>query len=540
MGGRRDVSAQERYLLHADLESIPSLTPTVLVIGSGIAGLSAALAAAETGQVILATKGAVRASNTWEAQGGIAAAIAPGDSPELHKEDTLRAGAGLCDEAAVDVLVREGVERCRELIDWQTPFDRREGRVAFTMEAAHSRRRILHASGDATGRAIIDTMLPRVEAAENLRVLENHFVVDLLHADGVVYGALLLDQTYGRLLRVEAGATVVATGGLGRIYRETTNPEVATGDGYALCFRAGAALRDMEFVQFHPTTLYLAGAPRFLISESVRGEGAHLLNLQGKRFMSSYTPEEELAPRDVVSRSIFQEMHATGTTHVLLDLRHLGQDLIERRFPTISSLCADFGLDLTTDPIPVKPAVHYMMGGVRTDLDGFTGVERLFAAGEVACTGVHGANRLASNSLLEGLVFGRRAGRAAALASSPARFPETVLRRTLAGRTVPLDMDDVERSLLALTWRALGVFRTADLLEEAERTIRFWERYILPEQFQARGGFEIQNKLMVAHAMVRAALARTESRGAHQRTDYPQTDPARARHADLVIDDLSF
>jgi L-aspartate oxidase len=532
------VSAQEGFLLHADLESIPSLTPTVLVIGSGIAGLTAALAAAETGQVLLVTKSAVRASNTWEAQGGIAAAIGPGDSPELHKDDTLQAGAGLCDEAAVDVLVEEGVERCRELIDWRTPFDRREGEIAFTMEAAHSRRRILHASGDATGRAIVDTLLPRVESTENLRLLENHFVVDLLHDEGVVYGALVLDQTYGRLLRVEAGATVVATGGLGRIYRETTNPEVATGDGYALAFRAGATLRDMEFVQFHPTTLYLAGAPRFLISESVRGEGGRLLNLQGERFMERYSPEGELAPRDVVSRAIFQEINATGTTHVLLDLSHLGRELVERRFPTISALCGNYGLDLAIDPIPVKPAVHYMMGGIRTDLDGFTGVERLFAAGEAACTGVHGANRLASNSLLEGLVFGRRAGRAAALASSPARFPHKAIRRRLAGRTVPLDMDDVERSLLALTWRALGVYRDAGHLGEAERTIAFWERYILPEQFQARGGFEIQNKLIVAHAMVRAALARKESRGAHQRTDFPDTDPDRATHSDLAIEDL--
>lgn len=532
---------QERSLVSVDVSTIPQLTPDVLVIGGGVAGLSAALAAADCGaQVLLVAKGSPLESNSYYAQGGVAVALGKDDSPDLHKSDTLEAGCGLCDEAAVDTLVREGIERCAELIEWGAPFDTVDGDIAFTMEGAHGRRRVIHAAGDSTGKVMVETLTARAAANDQIQVCENHFVVDLLHFEGECYGALLLDTTYGRMLRVDAGATVVATGGLGRLYRETTNPESATGDGYAICFRAGAVLRDMEFVQFHPTTLYLPGAPRFLISESVRGEGAYLLNLKGERFMSRYAEEGELAPRDVVSQSIFKETNATSTTHVLLDMRHLGEELIQRRFPTIRGICADYGIDVLTDPIPVRPSVHYMMGGVRTDLNGQTDVRRLLAAGEVASVGVHGANRLASNSLLEALVFGARSGRSAASAGQGRRFPPRAVSRHLTSRAVPLDVEDVVRSLKALTWRDLGVFRDAPMLEEALGSIAAWERYILPEQFSARAGFEIQNMLTIAKCIARAALLRTESRGAHQRTDFPAANPEwGSRHIDLTVRDFS-
>jgi L-aspartate oxidase len=532
------MSVQERFLSSVDLRSVPTLSTHVLVLGSGVAGLSAALAAAESGEVLLVTKDVSSESNSTYAQGGVAVAMNEGDTCEEHLRDTLRAGAGLCEEDAVRALVTEGVERCRELVEWGTAFDLEpNGRISFTMEGAHSRRRVIHA-GDCTGREMTHTLLERVHTHPGITVLEKHFVVDLLHHEGECYGALVLDLTYGRMLQVEAAGTVVATGGLGRLYRETTNPEVATGDGYALCYRAGAVLRDMEFVQFHPTTLYLAGAPRFLISEAVRGEGAHLLNLAGERFMPKYSVEGELAPRDVVSRAIFREIHETGATHVCLDLRHLGKELIDRRFPTIKALCADYGIDICEDVIPVRPAAHYMMGGVKTDLQGRTGIRRLFAAGEVASTGVHGANRLASNSLLEALVFGHRAGSEAGGFEKASRFPLKQLVRVLKSRAVNLDIDDMLRSLVALTWRDIGVFRDGEHLSSAERTVQLWERYVLPEQFQARKGLEIQNMLTVAKIVARSALLRTESRGAHQRKDYPDTDEKWLRHTELKFEDF--
>ncbi|MBN2712524.1 MAG: L-aspartate oxidase [Planctomycetes bacterium] len=526
----------ERFLSTIEFGSVPTLEPGVLVIGGGIAGLAAALAAAEHSDVMLVTKDVFQESNTYYAQGGIAAAMAVGDSPEDHLNDTLVAGAGLCDREAVRVLVEEGVSCCRELIDWDMPFDKVGDEIAFTREGGHGCRRVIHADGDATGKVIVATMLDRVRNHPNIRMLDKHFVIDLLHFEGECYGALMMDSAYGRMLKVEAGATIVATGGLGRIFRETTNPEVATGDGFALCFRAGATLRDMEFVQFHPTTLYLPGAPRFLISEAVRGEGAHLLNLSGERFMKKYTEQGELAPRDVVSQSIFKELNATGTTHVNLDLRHIDDGLIDERFPNIKEICANYGIDIKTEYIPVRPSVHYMMGGVKTDTNGFTGIERLYAVGEVASTGVHGANRLASNSLLEGLVFGKRAGLASAnVGADHHKFPPRSIARHTFGKTVPLDIEDVVRSLKALTWRDLGVYRDGPKLQEAEKSIASWERYIIPEQFQARGGFEIQNMITTAKVMVRAALIRTESRGAHQRIDYPDTDPQWEHHAELSV-----
>ncbi len=531
------VPIQERFLVDVDLSTVPLFKTRCLVIGSGIAGLSAALAAAKKGQVVLTSKGSLMESNTTYAQGGIAAALADDDTVELHIRDTLEAGGGLCDEDAVRILAAEGKERCRELINLGVPFDRADGHIAFTQEGAHSRRRIIHADGDATGRAITTTMLETARRVPNIHILDNHFAIDLLHQDGACFGALFLDATYGRYIRVEAELTVVATGGLGQVFRETTNPAVATGDGYAMCFRAGAAMKDMEFVQFHPTTLYLAGAPRFLISEAVRGEGAHLVNQAGERFMPRYSDKGELSPRDVVSQSIFKELKATGDTCVYLDLRHIAPELVAKRFPTIMSVCADYGLDLRKDWIPVRPAVHYQMGGVATDLNAATNIRNLYAAGEVAFTGVHGANRLASNSLLEGLVFGYRAG--SAEPEPGARTSHTArIAKCLRSKGARLDVEDLSHSLKALTWRNLGVFRNAMRLTETVETIKAWGRYVLAEQFHMRPGFEIQNMLTTALVIAVAALQRTESRGAHQRMDFPEADPSWARHSLVTIDSL--
>ena len=530
------MSMQERYLVDVDLATVPLFTTRCLVIGSGIAGLAAALAAARHGSVLLTSKADFRESNTTYAQGGIAAALGDDDSIELHVKDTLEAGGGLCDEEAVRLLVAEGRERCRELIEMGVDFDLVDGKIAFTREGAHSRRRILHADGDATGRAITATMLDAARKTPNIHLLEHHFAIDLLHQDGGCSGALFLDTHYGRFIRVEAEITIVATGGVGQVFRETTNPGVATGDGCALCFRAGAEMKDMEFVQFHPTTLYLAGAPRFLISEAVRGEGAYLINQAGERFMQRYSEKAELSPRDVVSQSIFKELNATGDTCVYLDLRHLDPELVGKRFPTIGSVCSDYGIDIRTDPIPVRPAVHYMMGGVATDLDAATTIRNLYAAGEVAFTGVHGANRLASNSLLEGLVFGHRAGLAAP--DRPEPFAGQMVKKRLPSKGARLDIEDLSRSLKALTWRNLGVYRNALRLSETVETLKAWSRYVLAEQFHMRPGFEVQNMLTTAQVMAIAALRRTESRGAHQRTDYPATDPAWACHSTITIDEL--
>ena len=531
------MSVQERFLLSADLEAVPLIRTRALVIGSGIAGLSAALAASTKGPVIMTSKSTFMESNTTYAQGGIAAALADDDDVELHVKDTMEAGGGLCAEEVVRFLAVEGRERCKELIDMGTPFDRQGGELAFTREGAHSRRRILHADGDATGKAITSTMLKKVSRTPRIHSLENHFAIDLLHRDGECYGALFLDTNYGRLLRVESAFTVVATGGLGQVFRETTNPAIATGDGFALCYRAGAELQDMEFVQFHPTTLYQAGAPRFLISEAVRGEGAYLLNLAGERFMTRYSDAAELSSRDVVSQSIFKELNRTGDAYVCLDLRHLDLQLINTRFPNIKSVCADYGIDITRDLIPVRPAVHYMMGGVKTGLDGSTSVRNLYAAGEVASTGVHGANRLASNSLLEGLVFGHCAG----MADGPAQarpFPGGNLERCLPAKGTRLDVEDLSRSLKAITWRNIGVYRNGIHLLEAVETLRAWARYVLAEHFQMRPGFEVQNMLTTAMLIAMSALRRTESRGAHQRSDFPESVPEMAKHTLISIDRL--
>jgi L-aspartate oxidase len=497
------------------------------VLGSGIAALRAAIALAGRGRVLVLTKAASDDSNTGWAQGGIAAALGHDDSPALHLADTLAAGDGLCEADAVKVLVEEGVDYVRELLSWGAGFDRDDaGAPALAREAAHSVRRVLHAR-DATGREIGRILLERAAALPSVEIIDHARVTSLRVDSGQCIGATWMDRG-GLAHDVTASATLLATGGAGQVFAETTNPDVTTGDGIAMAYEAGADVADLEFVQFHPTVLDVDGFPRFLLSEALRGEGARLLNADGERFMARYEPAAELAPRDRVARAIVREQERTGRP-VYLSLAHLPADLILSHFPVIAATCRQAGLDLTRDPLPVSPAVHYVMGGVVTDLDGRTAVPGLFAAGEVACTGVHGANRLASNSLLEGLVFGARAG--VAMAATPEARREWSsgrLRRCVPVRPAPgvraSSPAAQHESIPALAWRCLGLVREAARLEEAlARTSSALER--LPDAPPASlAAAESRSLLTVAHLMAVAALRREESRGGHYRSDFPARD----------------
>ena len=506
------------------------MTTDFLVVGSGIAGLRAAIALAPAGRVLVLTKADPAESNTGYAQGGIAAAVGDDDTPALHAADTIRAGDGLCDEQAVHVLTGQGRADVLQLVEWGARFDRdRDGRLALGREAAHSVRRVLHA-GDTTGREIGRVLWERVSRLRSVTTGTHALVTELIVSDGEVAGVRYVDGNGGRH-EVQARATLLATGGAGQVFRETTNPSVATGDGVALAYLAGARVADLEFVQFHPTALSVAGAPRFLISEALRGEGARLLNHRGEAFMTRYHPDGDLAPRDVVARGIAREVERTGGP-VVMTLAHLDADYVRRRFRTITETCSRLGLDLARDPIPVGPAAHYVMGGVDTDEWGRTSLPRLFAAGEVACTGVHGANRLASNSLLEGLVFGGRAAvamqeppRAAGL--RPDRVVGTRLRVPAAGPGAPASggplTSDGVRSLM---WDGVGLFRTRESLASAVASL---------DQSYASAAVAVRSDadqrprrglalVTVARLIARAALRREESRGAHFREDFPQRD----------------
>ena len=511
-----------------------------LIVGSGVAGLRAAIGLAGAGRVLVLTKAAPSESNTGYAQGGIAAAIGDDDTPALHAGDTIRAGDGLCDEAAVRVLVDNGPRYVAELIEWGAQFDRTpDGRPALGREAAHSVRRVLHA-GDATGREIGRVLWARVSALPAVTTVDHAFVTDL-HVDaGRVRGALYLDRSGGRRA-VRAEATLLATGGAGQTFRETTNPSVATGDGISLAYRAGARVADLEFVQFHPTALNLAGAPRFLISEALRGEGARLLNDRGEAFMARYHPDGDLAPRDIVARGIAREMERTGA-QVCLTLAHLDASYVRQRFPTIAAMCRSVGLDLTRDPIPVGPAAHYIMGGVDTDEWGRTSLAGLHAAGEVACTGVHGANRLASNSLLEGLVFGARAAeamqeelRAAALKpdrvlADDARLKPRAPSLADGGGDLRSGARGFSRAIAEIRdvmWRRAGLFRTRDGLQAA---IDALDRAAAPSGTpRTADEWRHRNLVTIARLIAGAALRREESRGGHFREDFAKRDDARWR-----------
>jgi L-aspartate oxidase len=494
-----------------------------LVIGSGIAGLRAAISLAESGDVIILTKADPRESNTGYAQGGIAAAMGEDDSPELHARDTIAAGDGLCVESAVNVLVREGPRYVRELIEWGAGFDRDDrGRPSLGREAAHSVRRVLHAR-DATGREIGRLLWRKVSAHPRVRVYDDAQAVRLLAQDGACTGARFLTRD-GGAEDAEASRTLLATGGAGQVFRETTNPAVATGDGIAMAFAAGACVTDLEFVQFHPTVLNVEGAPRFLLSEALRGEGARLVNQAGEAFMTRYEPAGDLASRDLVSRGIVREVQRTHAP-VYLTMAHLDAEYVRRRFPTITEACRLAGLDLATDRIPVSPAAHYLMGGVETDLDGRTSLARLFAAGEVACTGLHGANRLASNSLLEGLVFGARA--AQAMIGEP-RAAQMFASDTAAvgGSPKAVDVPDASR-VRDLVWRHAGLVRTRADLESAVAQLDGWRAAVCRAREAAPCDRELRtldNLVTVGFLIARAALRREESRGGHFRSDFPQRD----------------
>lgn len=520
-----------KYLVNFDTRHLHQERWEYIILGSGIAGLYTAYAASRAGgRVLLLTKHAMVDSNTDKAQGGIAAALGHKDSPALHLKDTLAAGAGLCDPEAVNILVSEGPDRVRNLIEMGAQFDREGAELALTREGAHSQRRILHASGDATGAEIQRVLTERARLDPNSEVLENHFVVDLLVHENTCYGVLALDGGSGELKVFWGRAVILATGGLGQLFDHSTNPEVATGDGIAMAYRAGAEVMDMEFIQFHPTVLSLPGVPRFLISEAVRGEGAYLRNRYGERFMLRYHEYAELAPRDVVVRAILSEMASTASPKVFLDLSHLDPEMVRSRFPTINRTCLGYGLDITKDPIPVAPAAHYMMGGIKTNLHGETSVQGLYACGEAACLGVHGANRLASNSLLDGLVFGGRIVERVRH-SLYGRCPEPMefTCEDLAEPDCGVDMKELRRRLQGVMGQYVGPVRTAQGLQKA---LDFFEELSYLSGFQAArpDEMEVRNMLEVGQLVAESALMRTESRGGHRRQDYPETVERWRKH----------
>ncbi len=496
-----------------------ALVTDFVVIGSGVAGLRASIALAESGaSVTVLTKDKASESNTEYAQGGVAVVLSDDDDAELHEEDTLVAGAGLCDEDAVETLVAEGTKYIKELIDWGTEFDRERGRLVFTQEAAHSRRRILHAHGDSTGKEIVRSLIARAGAEKNINLTPFANTESLLTSDGRCVGVRFLDPILRASRDIFAKAVILCTGGAGQLFLHTTNPPVATGDGMAMAWFAGAEMADMEFVQFHPTALSLENAPRFLLSEAMRGEGGILRNKQGERFMERYDERLELAPRDIVSRSIVAEMRRTGTRNVFLDMTALDGEFLKNRFPKIYETCAAFGLNIAEDLLPVSPASHYCMGGIRTDLWGRSTVPGLYAAGEVSCTGVHGANRLASNSLLEGLVFGARAGEAA-VENSKFQIPDSKLNDRDESKSGIWNLESgiataVRKRVKRVMWERVGILRDKDSLQRALSEF--------DQIARANLSTSSNNFVTLARLVARAALWREESRGGHYRTDFPE------------------
>ena len=514
------------------------------VVGSGIAGLRAAIELSTAGSVLVLAKSNLGDSATAWAQGGIAVALSDEDEIGLHEQDTINAGDGLCRSEAVVLLVEEGPKYITQLIEWGTEFDRSGTKLAFTREAAHSRSRILHAHGDSTGREISRALLARAHTIPHLHLRAHAFTTELSVERGRIAGLRFIDETDGSEHELRAAAVLLATGGLGQIYRETTNPEVATGDGMAIAYEAGAVLSDMEFVQFHPTALAVRGAPRFLLSEALRGEGGVLRNIGLERFMKRYNEAQELAPRDIVARAIVSEMHRTQSTHVFLDMTKKSEAFLKKRFPRIYETCASYGLDLATDMAPVCPAAHYMMGGVKTDLWGRTSLPGLYAAGETAATGVHGSNRLASNSLLEGLVFGARAGQAmiqdapvgkrsgAALPGSPAPLPQNSSNKEAAkanSKTSPVCATLTK--IRDVMWREVGILRSGKELADAIKQLQTLE---LPKSGPGRADNELRNLHALALLIARSGLAREESRGSHYRSDFPfRNDEDFGKHSEV-------
>lgn len=524
---------QRRFLIPFRSSLLPQVFTDTLVIGGGVAGLSSALSASTHGECIVLSKSSFKNTNTSWAQGGIAAAMSPEDTPESHIADTLEAGAGLCDPSVVREVVNAAPDAMRRLIDWGAKFDAdTAGNLSLGREGGHSFHRILHAHGDATGREVQRVLLEKVKSASAIRVFENCFALDLItptdEVGSPVMGAITYHQKYG-LQVIWAKSSILASGGAGVLFRETTNPIQATADGLAMAYRAGASLACMAFMQFHPTTLYLPGASRSLITEAVRGDGAYLLDSSGHRFMRDVHPLAELAPRDIVSQAIVRQIAKQGGSHVSLDCRHLSN--FSARFPGIAQLLKKFELDPARHLIPIHPAAHYMVGGVHADLHGRTDVPGLYAVGEAAYNGLHGANRLASNSLLEGLVLGDLVGRTCSEMKAKARpSPISIVSDIRPSDQGELDLSDVKSSLRSAMWKNVGVERTGTKLRDVTDMLDFWARYTLDKIFDEPAGWEIQNLLLVGGIVARSSMWREESRGCHFRLDLPGTNPAFRVH----------
>lgn len=529
---------KRRYLVGFDSRRLGHIFTDVLVLGSGVAGMRAALEASQYGEVIMATKAGVEDSNSYFAQGGLAAVMDPDDTLDSHIADTFATGAGLSDDSVVRRVISEAPRHIREMTKWGVAFDTSAGQLSLGREGGHSRSRIVHANGDSTGRALVEVLAERCRQSGRIKVFNHCFVIDLVTdpaeggPDSRCIGVLTWHPRYGLQL-ILARRTILAAGGVGMLWRETTNPRVTTGDALAMCFRAGAVLGDLEMMQFHPTTLYVAGATRSLISEAVRGEGGKLVDRNGDRFMPDYHPMAELAPRDVVSRAILDHLVKTNTTHVFLDVRHIGAEAFAARFPDIDRCCRAFGIEPGTDLLPVHPAAHYHVGGAAVDIDGLTSLDGLLACGEGACTKLHGANRLASNSLIEALVFGQRCGELAGQVAAESPATEAAPRiewHNLPSERTEMDLADIRNSLRSVMWRNVGIARRGERLAETIDIVAFWGQYMLDKEFNEPAGWEVQNMLTAAYGISECALRRTETRGVHYREDFPQTDENWRRH----------
>lgn len=526
-----------RYLIDISFKRMAHYFTDVLIIGGGLAGLRAALAVDSSLDAIVVTKGQLQESNSTYAQGGIASVWDPEDRFEDHVRDTLAAGGDFCDPEVVEMVVREAPEHIAQLIRWGTNFDNHDGQLMLGQEGGHSHQRILHALGDATGKEIMRAVIQHAHNQKNVRVWEQAFTIDLLSDGQRCLGAVIARDNQQPIL-VWSRETILCTGGCGQIYRETTNPRVATGDGHALAYRAGAILQDMEFMQFHPTVLYIAGSSRTLVTEAIRGAGAQLVDCNEYRFMADYDARMELAPRDVVSQSIVLQMGKTQHPCVYLSLRHLDPAKVYHEFPGFTATCKEFALDPCRDLIPVRPGAHYMVGGVSVDQFGRSSLDGLWAAGEVTSSGLHGANRLASNSLLEGLVYGARAGAAASRSAlAQQQQPLTPIPLNHSSRELPhssLDVVDIRNSVQSLMWRRVGVQRSQRQLIEAHDELKSYSKYVLQHAFDSYEGWELQNLLTTALMMTEAALVRQESRGVHFRNDFPTADQHWRRHLQFI------
>ncbi|MBP2629230.1 MAG: L-aspartate oxidase [Firmicutes bacterium] len=530
MASWREKNLFGQYLKNFDSRELKRVETEYLVVGGGIAGLFTAWSAYQQGaKVTIITKQSIIDSNTDKAQGGIAAAIGKHDSPEIHMQDTLVAGAGLCNESAVKMLVTEGVDRIEELIKIGVNFDQGVDGIALAWEGCHSRARVLHANGDSTGAEVIRGLREKIAKTPEITIMEYQVLVDLLVEDNTCYGALVFDSQSQTFHIFQSKVVVLATGGIGQLYKHTTNPEVATADGIAAAWRAGAEIMDMEFVQFHPTALALTGMPSFLISEAVRGEGAILRNIHHERFMPNYHEMAELAPRDVVSKAIFNEMTNTASHHVLLDITHLDSQRIKDRFPMIVATCLRYGLDITRQLIPVAPAAHYMMGGIKINMWGETSIEGLFCCGESSCIGVHGANRLASNSLLEGLVISERVARRYASLKEIRKQKQRIFSNHQLKIATSYDYEELRSSVKNIMEKKVGLLRTAEGLSEALDWFEQWER-LFDYEVNNVMEIEVRNMLTVGKLVAEAAILRTESRGGHFRQDYPYTVAGWCKH----------